>query len=527
MNKLFFRLLVLLMSLSLIGIILVQVYWFNTSFKNNDEQFKFHVKQVIGSVADKIQKQEAYNFYDKINHYKDSTGKVPKKDDILEFYYVQKNPRTNKTIVYSNSIISEDYNISPTFFDKKFDSEKFKSFSSKRITEVYNDNSIDKSDVNQSLIPDIRIEKSGNLDILDNALFEISAKDVLSAMPLEERVSVPVLQKLIKKELEEYGIETKFEFVIYSNNLATKIKSSEFKYDKEATYSIPVFIDNEGSTKYELLVTFPLKKKFLLSELISITVLSIVFTLIILIAYSSALNQLIRQRQISEIKNDFINNMTHEFKTPSATINLALDAIRNPKIIDDKEKVLRYLQMIKDENKRMHAQVENVLRISKLEKKELDIIKESHNIHDIINDAIEHVNLILEDRQGTIISHFNAVRTTVLINDVHFTNVIVNILENAIKYSPNVPEIEIFTENIKDMIIIKVKDKGLGMSKIAQKRIFEKFYREHTGDIHNVKGHGLGLAYVKRIVEDHNGQVYVESEKGKGSTFIIKLPLIN
>ena len=527
MNKLFFRLLVFLMSLSLIGIILVQVYWFNTSFKNNDEQFKIHVKQVISDVADKIQKQETYKFYDKINHIKDSTGKLPKKDDLLEFYYVQKNPKTNKTIVYSNSIISEDYNISPTFFDKKFNSEKFKSFSSKRVTEVYNNNSVDNSGISQSLIPDVRIEKSGNLDILDNAIFEISAKDVLSAMPLEERVSVPVLQKLIKKELEEHGVETKFEFGIYSNNLATKIKSNEFKYDKDATYSIPVFIDNEGSTKYELLVTFPLKKKFLLSELISITVLSIIFTLIILIAYSSALNQLIRQRQISEIKNDFINNMTHEFKTPIATINLALDAIKNPKIIDDKEKVLRYLQMIKDENKRMHAQVENVLRISKLEKKELDIVKEPHNIHEIIEDAIEHVNLILADREGTIISHFNALRNTVLINDVHFTNVIVNILENAIKYSPNVPEIEIFTENIKDMVIIKVKDSGLGMSKIAQKRIFEKFYREHTGDIHNVKGHGLGLAYVKRIVDDHNGQVYVESEKGKGSTFIIKLPLIN
>ncbi len=527
MNKLFFRLLVFLMSLSLIGIILVQVYWFNTSFKNNDEQFKIHVKQVISDVADKIQKQETYKFYDKINHIKDSTGKLPKKDDLLEFYYVQKNPKTNKTIVYSNSIISEDYNISPTFFDKKFNSEKFKSFSSKRVTEVYNNNSVDNSGISQSLIPDVRIEKSGNLDILDNAIFEISAKDVLSAMPLEERVSVPVLQKLIKKELEEHGVETKFEFGIYSNNLATKIKSNEFKYDKDATYSIPVFIDNEGSTKYELLVTFPLKKKFLLSELISITVLSIIFTLIILIAYSSALNQLIRQRQISEIKNDFINNMTHEFKTPIATINLALDAIKNPKIIDDKEKVLRYLQMIKDENKRMHAQVENVLRISKLEKKELDIVKDSHNIHEIIEDAIEHVNLILADREGTIISHFNALRNTVLINDVHFTNVIVNILENAIKYSPNVPEIEICTENIKDMIIIKIKDKGLGMSKAAQKRIFEKFYREHTGDIHNVKGHGLGLSYVKRIVDDHNGQVYVESEKGKGSTFIIKLPLIN
>ncbi len=239
------------------------------------------------------------------------------------------------------------------------------------------------------------------------------------------------------------------------------------------------------------------------------------------------MNQLIRQRQISEIKTDFINNMTHEFKTPIATINLALDAIKNPKIIEDKEKVFRYLQMIRDENKRMHAQVENVLRISKLERKELEIEKESNHIEEVINDAIEHVNLILEDRQGKIKTHFLATRTTVLINDNHFTNVLVNILENAIKYSPQSPEIDIYTENIKDMILIKVQDKGIGMSKVAQKRIFEKFYREHTGDVHNVKGHGLGLAYVKKIVEDHNGQVYVESEKGKGSTFIIKLPLIN
>lgn len=219
--------------------------------------------------------------------------------------------------------------------------------------------------------------------------------------------------------------------------------------------------------------------------------------------------------------------MTHEFKTPIATINLALDAIKNPKIIDNKEMIFKYLQMIRDENKRMHAQVENVLRISKLEKRELDIDKESNKIEDIIEDAIEHVSLILEDREGKITSFFNAKRTTVLVNQVHFTNVIVNILENAIKYSTNAPKIEIYTENIKDIILIKIKDHGIGMSKIAQKRVFEKFYREHTGNIHNVKGHGLGLAYVKKIVEEHNGEVFVESEKDKGSTFTIKIPLIN
>ena len=201
MNKLFFRLLILLMSLSLIGIILVQVYWFNSSFKNNDEQFKFHVKAVIGNVSEKLQKQEAYSFYDRYNHIKDSTGKVPKKEDLMEFYYVQKNPRTNKTIVYSSGIISEEYSISPALFDRKFSSERFKNFSAKRVTEVYNNNGIDKSAIQQNVIPDVKIEKSGNLDILDNAQFEIFFKDIASAMPLQERVSNQTLQKLIKKEL--------------------------------------------------------------------------------------------------------------------------------------------------------------------------------------------------------------------------------------------------------------------------------------------------------------------------------------
>ena len=255
--------------------------------------------------------------------------------------------------------------------------------------------------------------------------------------------------------------------------------------------------------------------------------LAIIFTIIIIIAYSSALYQLIKQRQISQIKTDFINNMTHEFKTPIATINLALDAIKNPKIINDEDKVKRYLGMIKDENKRMHAQVENVLRISKLEKNELNISKERVKLHDIINDAVMHIELIVESRNGYVKTHLDATNCDVLANETHFTNVIVNILDNAVKYSNDEPKIDIYTENVGNNILLKIQDQGNGMSKSVQKRVFEKFYREHTGDVHNVKGHGLGLAYVKRIVDDHQGHVSVESEKGKGSTFIIKLPLIS
>ena len=526
MKKLFFRLLVILMSFSLIGIILVQVYWFNNSFQNNEDEFKYHIKQVLSNIANKLQKNEQYSYYKIYNRLKDSTGLPPKKSDFLEFGYYQIDSRTNETIIYSNIINSEDYGISASFFDKKLDSIKIKNYTAKRKTEIYSDN-IDNSVIRKTVTPNAKIEKSGRLDLLDHAQFEIVYKDIAGMKQIQERVSIEMLQKLLAEELNEYGIDTPFEFNVYSNGLATKVKSDHFKYDKKATYSIPVFIDNDGINKYQLLVTFPCKKSFLFSEFIGICILSIIFTLIILVAYSSTLNQLIRQRQISEIKTDFINNMTHEFKTPIATINLALDAIKNPKIIDDKEKVLRYLQMIKDENKRMHAQVENVLRISKLYKNELDISKISTNIHEIIEDAIEHVNLIIEDREGTITPNLAAIRTTVLLNDVHFTNVLVNILDNAIKYSTEKPIINIETENVKEYIIIKIKDQGLGMSKAAQKRIFEKFYREHTGDLHNVKGHGLGLAYVKRIIEDHNSEVFVESEKGKGSTFIIKVPLIN
>ena len=218
--------------------------------------------------------------------------------------------------------------------------------------------------------------------------------------------------------------------------------------------------------------------------------------------------------------------MTHEFKTPIATINLAVEAIRNPKSIEDKEKVLRYLGMIRDENKRMHAQVENVLRISKLEKNQLDISKDRVNMHDIVTDAIAHIDLIVQDRGGYVNAHLDAERADVLANEMHMTNVIVNILDNAVKYSPETPKIDVYTEVAKNSIIIKVQDHGAGMSKAVLKKVFEKFYREHTGDIHNVKGHGLGLAYVKRIIDDHQGEVYAESEKGKGSTFYIKLPLI-
>ncbi len=527
MNKTRFRILVFLMSISLIGIILVQLFWINSSFQKNDEQFRHHALVVLNNVSEKLNKKEMLDFKTSIEKFKDSTGKEPQQEQLKQLFYYEKDANSKEILIYTNAIVPEDFGIDGSFFDKKLKGVNIKEYSAKRKTQIYKDNSLDGSGTNLSSKPTETIEKSGNLTIFDIVQFELLSKDVLSKRPIQQRISSKLVNDVLNFELYKSELKTPYEFAVYKNGLATKVKSEEFRYDKCTTYSVPILLDADGKTDYKLLLRFPNKTNFVFSSMLPMTILTLLFVVIILLTYTSALKQLIMQKQISEIKTDFINNMTHEFKTPIATINLALDAIKNPKIIDDKEKVQKYLQMIKDENKRMHAQVENVLRISKLERNELNIDKEPQEITEFIEDAIDHVSLILEDREGEIHTHFNATRTTVLLNDVHFTNVLVNILDNAMKYSAEKPVINVYTENIKDYVLIKIEDNGIGMPKTVQKKVFEKFFREHTGDLHNVKGHGLGLAYVKQIIDDHNGEVFVESEKGKGSTFIIKLPLIN
>ena len=539
MNKYRFQFLVVLMSLALLGITLIQLYWISTTYENKDDQFQHMVNLTIGKVVDRVQEKERYDFQKKLIDYKNKTGKTPDQTEVRKIFYTEKNVETNEEIVYTNIISVEnfkDINLGKTFIDSASGSKKdYKNYISSRKTEIYHGKPtyIDgvSSGVHRSLNtqnqPDEVIEKTGNVDDLDKIVINTTYYDVVSAYPIEDRLNNNVLNTLIKQELANNKLPTNFEYAVFNNGLGTSIKSANFVFNEKNTYSVPILTDVENHSKYQLYISFPQKSKFLFSDLLPFILISLLFTVVIIAAYYSAIRQLITQRQISEIKNDFINNMTHEFKTPIATINLALDAIKNPKIISDEEKVLRYIQMIRDENKRMHAQIENILRISKLEKKELDIPKEKVELTEVLEVAIDHVSLLIEDREGTLNTHFNTTRDSVLINPTHFTSVFVNILDNAIKYSHNAPVIDIYTENIKDTIVVKIKDQGSGMSKTATKKIFDKFYREHTGDLHNVKGHGLGLAYVKQIVDDHNAQVYVESEKGKGSTFIIKIPLIN
>ena len=522
MGKKLFILLIILMSLSLIGIIAIQAYYINDSVNNEKERFKFNVIKALNYVSNTIEENESEQYFSKFLGL-DSEKKADE-DAVSQLLIYQKNNSTKEMFVYRGDVLEENYKLTSSLFDIGLDSIDIKNITTKSTTEIYSGNGDSDKDIKS---PISKIIRSGSIDEAQRLSFERGFKEMRKTYPIHKRVSENEIKKLLTEKLKKDDIDIDFEFAIYSNNLATKVKSDNFEYDPNSSFKVPIFYDENNQTPYRLHVNFPDDRKFILSGVIGMILLSITFTSIIILAYSSALFQLVKQRKISEIKTDFINNMTHEFKTPIATINLAIDSIKNPKIIDDKEKVLRYLGMIKEENKRMHAQVENVLRISKLEKNELNISKDRVDLHDLVEDALTHVELIVEDRQGYIKTFLDAETSSVLANETHFTNVIVNILDNAIKYSPEAPKIEVYTENAGTNILLKIKDYGSGMSKAAAKRVFEKFYREHTGNIHNVKGHGLGLAYVKRIVEDHQGHVSVESEKDKGSTFIIKLPLIS
>lgn len=358
-------------------------------------------------------------------------------------------------------------------------------------------------------------------------MIEESFKSIIRQLSINERVTEGQIEKLLLNQLKKNGLNLSFEFGIYNRGVLSKVHTKYFEPNEPKEFRTLLFGGNTSDDSlYELAVIFPQRERVLLSSIIGIATLSTVFMLIIIAVFVITINQMITQRRISEIKTDFINNMTHEFKTPIATMSLVLDSVKSPMVLSDPDKVLHYVHILKQENKRMLAQVENILQISRLEKSTMQLEREPLDVHEVITMAMLHVQTILDERGGVIHTHFLAGNSDVSANESHLTNVFVNVIENAIKYSPNAPVIDIHTENIKNKLLIRIKDQGQGMTKQAMKHIFDKFYRAHTGDLHNVKGHGLGLAYVKSIVEYHGGTITVKSEKDKGSTFFIKLPVI-
>lgn len=498
------------MSLSLLGIVFVQGYWIRNAYLTTQDQYVTNIRNSLIDAAKKIQLKELDDYY---SIYFDLISKSEESIPLSDLIYALRKDSGTEELIFSDAVIEEDFKLSSSLLLTNRNRNKY--FANKERNIINDEDGVSKGENTFRRLKDYERNQ-----------FENVFKKISAETPIHRRVSKNELKTILDQELNKRDIETVYEFAVYSNDLSTNVGTENFSLNPDTTYSVALFVDDKSYSKYRLFVNFTNQDKIVLNSILGMAILSLIFTGVIFWAFYSAVRQILQQRQISQIKTDFINNMTHEFKTPIATINLALDALKNPKVKDNQEFLQRYLGMIREENKRMHAQVENVLRISKLDKNELNLDKERVKLHDVIEDAISHVQLIVEDRGGYVNTHFGAFKSSVLANDSHLTNVVVNILDNAIKYSEDTPKIDVLTENVKDCIILKIRDQGQGMTKAATKKIFEKFYRVSTGNVHNVKGHGLGLAYVKQILDDHDAEIYVESELNKGTTFIIKLHLI-
>lgn len=368
-------------------------------------------------------------------------------------------------------------------------------------------------------------------------------RELMRPPTIAEKFTADEINEKLRKSLNIQGLkDTKFEFSI-SADLGTtglsfrppEIRSPNFLKELEDTVNnwsayyplqAPENLNTGGILPDELLVVvIPDFQNIVLRQMRLMIGGSIFFTLVIIAAFYVTVYALLRQKKLSEIKNDFINNMTHEFKTPLATISLAVDALKNEKVVQDRQKSEYFTGIIKEENRRMNKQVETILQASLLDRQEQQLNLAPIHAHNIIQEALENFQLQLDGKGGRAELQLNAKNDLINADEVHFTNLVSNLIDNAVKYSKENLLIKITTHSTSKSLVIRIEDNGIGMTKETQRRIFEKFYRAHTGNLHNVKGFGLGLSYVKTIVEAHQGKIKVDSLVGKGTTFSLEFPL--
>ncbi|HCC85346.1 MAG TPA: two-component sensor histidine kinase [Porphyromonadaceae bacterium] len=377
-------------------------------------------------------------------------------------------------------------------------------------------------DMQQSLSKRYLHERS----LLYEVIFKILSRS--SNEPIEERIDFNKLEQYIRHELAYNGLNEPFSFQVVNYNNQVVYASPGFSTkQRDAIYTQILFPNDPPAKLNQLKVYFPTKRNYVYSEL-TFFIPSLIFTFILLITFIFTVVSLFRQKRLSEMKNDFINNMTHELKTPVSTISLASQMLKDESILKSPEVFKHVTGVIYDETKRLSFQVEKVLQMSLFDKQKTTLKMKEIDANDLVVTVANTHALKVEKLEGTLDIDLQAENSTIRVDEMHFTNVLFNILDNALKYRKKdvPPELMIRTRNEGNKLIISIEDNGIGMRKEDAKKVFERFYRVPTGNRHDVKGFGLGLAYVKKIVTDMNGTIRAESELGKGTKFIISLPVI-
>lgn len=493
------------MTVALVGIIVVQGYWLNSAIELEEQQFQknvLHAMNVSTQRLDHLNKRS-------LNQYSKSSNGM--------FFSIK-----------THTSIDSNYKSHQLSFE--FEEENFfgpgKRNLVKKTTKILKDengNVIHKSYNTSSTKSDQSI--NNKRASINN--FKLGFSPFGSYRNIIEEINPHALSKTLKKELKNHGINTKFHIGLFSNNrLVVKEKGIEKANYINSPYAIQLFEDQSffQHNNHILSLYFPKERGYLLGLVGPAIGLSFVFILAILVTFWITFATVVRQKKLAVIKNDFINNMTHELKTPISTISLACEVLNDQEIPKTTEKTTHYVNVINSENKRLGTLVENVLQSAVLDKGDFKLKLIDLDIHQMILNVASQSKVRIEAKEGLLTTELNAKYPIIIADKVHITNVLSNLIDNALKYSPNAPKIHIKTRNLNNGIVISVKDYGIGISKENTSKIFDKLFRVPTGNVHDVKGFGLGLSYVKAIIDKHKGSIKVSSQIGKGSTFSIHLP---
>jgi two-component system phosphate regulon sensor histidine kinase PhoR len=513
MKRITIVLLAIFFFLAITGLVLIQLYWIRGAIVITDQQFRYLANKALESVVLDLEEKELIkNIVEDID---------PASTDSITAIIPANSPLAKKIHGYQpNTALLETYGLNNPGKPIAITSSGHKIFiSSENISAYSTDETIEPS--SQITSSEIKGRVTNKIVSLE----KIMEKILRNTPDIRERINPEKLKVELRTALNNVGIYLNFEYSIRSGRYGTIWKTPGFN-DKPGTnkFIIQLFPNDPVPSQNQIVLYCLQEQHYKFEKIGNLGFITLLFILILIILSTGTFIVIFRQKKISEIRNDFINNMTHELKTPISTISLASQMMADKTIADKDKNIDGLAKVISDESMRLKFQVEKVLQMAIFERMIMKLNLVEMDIHGIIDKAVDNFALQINDRNGTINIDFQATQPLVIIDEVHFLNSISNLIDNAIKYSKDKPDITISTRNNKKGIVISIEDKGIGIGKENLKRIFDKFFRVHSGNVHNIKGFGLGLSYVKKIIDEHNGSIKVESQINKGTKFIIFLP---
>ena len=502
MSKKYIWLVTIVLAISLCGLILIQIKYYQSTAKIKEDQFFLTVSIALDQVVDEMESDDEAKSILEGTSSNQLTNDVKRNKKINSSRYtidLPANPDKHPTAAVSY------------YQEDKILNTKEIELNSKSFNEL-----LKKAQDSRYQFPKNRMGYQYQTSFLATSIARQN-------MPLKERIDLNSIQKLVKEKLKNNGIKLDFEFAIISNNIFLKKSKDYFKNEQQEKYSKQLFPNDSFKNSHYINIFFPGMHKYIIQSY-TMLIPSMILSLILILCCALTIYIIFRQKRLSKIKNDFINNMTHEFKTPISTISLASQMLRDSSVTTTASSIDHMAKIINDESRRLSYQVEKVLQMAIFNEGRLKLKLKAINLHHIIENLMPNFTIRVEDRKGNTYQHLDAREDLVMLDEIHIGNLISNLLDNAIKYSKDVPEISISTRNKDKGIVISITDNGIGIAKEDQKMIFERFFRVHTGNVHDVKGFGLGLSYVKRIADAHGGHVSVDSSLGKGTKFEVYLP---